>query len=390
MKIDLININPTALYMLWILEDAGYEARICGGAVRDILMDTEPKDWDIATTALPEQVVAAMNAQDINVIPTGLQHGTVTAVKDSEPYEITTLRTDDVTDGRHAEVSFTTDWELDSKRRDFTMNAMYMDADGTVYDYHNGVADIKKGVINFVGDPVERIREDYLRILRYYRFMGRFGFHLGGWEFGDIIKENVEGLRDISGERIWSEMKKIVGSAIAVSIIDKMHRAGVMDAIGMAGMTNITNMYAEILPNRAGPEIVIARCYETDNLAEWLDVLVNKFHAAKHETDPLRFVVNMTATPDKTSMHYMMAFHGKRNTLAWYAIHDKQRYSTVKELKMPEFPISGNDLIAMGVPKGPEMGKMLHTLKSVWAGSMFNMTRGDLGRHAHFMMEMEV
>jgi tRNA nucleotidyltransferase/poly(A) polymerase len=175
MQFKLDQINPAALHVMWMLDSAGYEGRICGGAVRDLVLGQEPKDWDIATTARPEQVMELMETAGIQVIPTGLQHGTVTAVIGKENIEITTLRVDVATDGRHAEVEFTTDWVTDSLRRDFTINAMYLDMNLIIHDYHNGLDDLEEQLIRFVGDATARIEEDYLRILRYFRFRARMG-----------------------------------------------------------------------------------------------------------------------------------------------------------------------------------------------------------------------
>jgi len=190
----------------------GYELRIAGGAVRDLLMDKAPADIDFATTATPDQMKTMFEKEEIRMINNqGEKHGTVTArINDKENYEVTTLRIDKVTDGRHAEVEFTTDWQLDANRRDLTINSMFLGLDGQVYDYFNGSDDLIAKKVRFVGDPVQRIQEDYLRILRYFRFYGRISTASDDHESETIeaIKTNVDGMERISGERIWMEWKK--------------------------------------------------------------------------------------------------------------------------------------------------------------------------------------
>src|SRR4051794_5680418 len=161
-----------ALARIW---DALPQARVVGGAVRDALLGRAVADIDLATPRSPEQTTEALRTAGIRVVPTGLAHGTVTAVADGRGFEITTLRRDVETDGRHAVVAFTADWEADARRRDFTINALSMDRDGNVYDYAGGIADLRAGLVCFVGDAATRVAEDYLRILRFFRFQSRYG-----------------------------------------------------------------------------------------------------------------------------------------------------------------------------------------------------------------------
>lgn len=207
-----MNSYEEAIFTLKKLEDAGYEARLAGGCVRDRLCSLTPNDYDVATTATPEQALKVFEKQ--HTIPTGLQHGTITVVYPNSQVEVTTLRVDKKCDGRHAEIEYTDDWKLDASRRDFTINAMYMDKTGKIYDYFNGQQDLKNNIVKFVGDPEQRIKEDYLRIMRYFRFAARFGdlresFLIGSPDFAAIIK-HASGLRNISQERITTELIKIL------------------------------------------------------------------------------------------------------------------------------------------------------------------------------------
>jgi tRNA nucleotidyltransferase (CCA-adding enzyme) len=196
-----------------MFKEHGYEIRIAGGAVRDLLQGLRPKDLDFATTATPEQMKEMFVAENVRMINmNGEKHGTITPrINDKENFEVTTLRIDVVTDGRHAEVQFTTDWLLDALRRDLTINSMFLGLDGSVYDYFYGYDDLKERRIKFVGDPVTRIREDYLRILRYFRFYGKISKEPDKHDEETLkaIMDNKDGLKNVSGERIWMELKKV-------------------------------------------------------------------------------------------------------------------------------------------------------------------------------------
>lgn len=208
----------------------GHEVRLVGGAVRDVVMGKQPKDWDMATDAVPERTLQIL--EEIGK-PFDLSngHGTVSIIIDGETYEITTLRKDVETDGRHAKVEFVTDFKADAARRDFTMNAMSMDiVTGEVFDYFGGRADINERVIRFVGNPHQRIREDYLRILRFFRFALRYGWAMNTLDL-DAIRCNVHGLRQVSGERIWSEVKRMVTCRAFENYQRIMKDVGVWDVI---------------------------------------------------------------------------------------------------------------------------------------------------------------
>ena len=211
-KIDFTvnKFPPEVITVLAAINATGHIARVAGGAVRDIVWGKTPADYDVATTALPHEVIDIFKSMNYNVLETGLQHGTVTIMVNNLPIEVTTLRIDTNTDGRHAEVEFTDDWRVDASRRDFTINAMYMDVDGNIHDFFNGIADLHNTKISFVGDPVQRMEEDYLRILRFFRFSARMGKIYFDKPIMQAIAKCSEGLEKISGERIWSEMKKIL------------------------------------------------------------------------------------------------------------------------------------------------------------------------------------
>ena len=216
----------TLLDLLNLRSDYGDHARVAGGAVRDALLGVEPKDWDVATVLLPTEVMAMAERAGFDVIPTGLQHGTVTVVVDGMPLEVTTLRSDVETDGRHAEVEFVTDWKEDAARRDLTMNAMFMTVDGSVQDFFGGTEDLWEGRVRFVGHATDRIEEDFLRILRFFRFAGRMGVATFDVEALRAIKRLSPNLSRISGERVWMEMSKILSGNCVREVLERMEHAG--------------------------------------------------------------------------------------------------------------------------------------------------------------------
>ena len=210
------------------LKAGNAEARIVGGAVRDAIIGRPVREIDIATTALPEEVMRLASEARLGAHPTGIDHGTVTVVADGMPFEVTTLRRDIETDGRHAVVTFTTVWQEDAARRDFTINALYCREDGTLYDPVGGLDDLRKRRVRFIGDPETRIREDYLRILRFFRFSAAYGngqLDPAGLAAAVALKH---GLSQLSPERIRAEILKLLAARNAAEVVSAMHDSGVL------------------------------------------------------------------------------------------------------------------------------------------------------------------
>ena len=218
--------------------EKGHHIRIIGGAVRDLLLSRHiPKDIDLAVTATPDEMIEIFKENKIRYIETGLQHGTLTAHINGHNYEITTLRIDTEHDGRRAVVEFTNDWKLDAERRDLTINAMSLDFDGNLHDYFGGVDDLKSKKVRFVGDPEKRIKEDFLRILRYFRFYGRISENADDHEKTtlEVIRKCAPGLKNIAVERVWVELAKIITAKFAPSLLKLMYELGVAENIGKHG-----------------------------------------------------------------------------------------------------------------------------------------------------------
>ena len=287
-------------------------ARLVGGCVRDALAgllvhDIDPHDIDLASPLPPEAAMAALRAAGLRAVPTGIAHGTVTAVADGRGFEVTTLRRDVATDGRHAVVAFTDDWRVDAARRDFTINAMSMTAIGMVHDYFGGIADLRAGRVRFVGDPATRIAEDRLRMLRFFRFHARFGIGPPDPAALAAIADAAPGLARLSPERVWSELKRILAAPAAAPTVALMAQAGVL---------------AAALPEGADPARLAA------------------LEARGAPADPLlRLAALLPAPPDADAA----------------ALAARLRLST-----------AGRDLAAAGVPAGPAMGALLRELRGWW------------------------
>ena len=361
-------ITPAIRKLDKVFKDNQHEVRIVVGAVRDIALGKTPKDIDFATDATPTEMMTLLDKAGIKHKPTGLEHGTLTAIIDKEPYEITTLRADKETDGRKADVEFVRSWEEDAKRRDLTYNAMSMDIDGKIYDYNGGMDDLQDKVSKFVGDPAERIREDYLRILRYFRFQAKLDSPK--WDENTIkaISDNAGGLRQISVERVWQEMSKLLISTNAQEALTWMVKTGVAKVIGL------DNINPANVVNSAGPIIALAKLLDSSDIAsEW--------KMSNEEKNMLDFLImHKNDNIDiKKAQDLVVKGIDKAHLLAWANMHDKKDvYNAMVKFEAPEFPVNGKDLLAMGYRAGPQLGKMLNDLQDKWMKSGYKLDKEEL------------
>ena len=361
-------ITPSIKKLDTVFKKNKYEIRIVGGAVRDIALGKAPKDIDMATDATPNEMIAMLDREDIKHIPTGIEHGTITAVVDGEDFEITTLRADSNTDGRRAEVEFVRSWEEDAKRRDLTYNAMSMDIDGQIYDYHNGMDDLQDKVSKFVGDPAERIQEDYLRILRYFRFQGRMENPTWDKDTVSAVADNVSGLSKISVERVWMEMEKILSGKNVAGILQYIKSTGVADVIGLT-VDNLNNIQDDTDPiiqlAKLGNPAEIAKRWKMTNInASMLEFLVTH----KDQKLDKKQIEDMIADGvDKEKIAALATLQGNANMA-----------SHATSASVPDFPVTGKDLIAKGMKPGLELGQKLAQLKTKWKQSNFKATKDDL------------
>lgn len=351
-------------------ENANVPVRLVGGCVRDILIGVKPKDWDMTTPATPEQILQILKDADINAFDMSNGHGTITAMINSNPYEITTLREDLETDGRHAVVGFTDDWKVDAERRDFTFNALSMDWDGNIYDYFGGIADLKAGLVRFVGDADKRMQEDFLRILRFFRFLGRMVKPEADLKTMAKISSNRVGLANISGERIWSEMKKILVSDHVEFVLNMMIETKVMESIE-------AKMVAINAPASKDP---------VTNLATFIDestveTVIDRWKLAKDEQKLLKWLVKNRNIIFSVSELKAMLVNDVERSFAMELMKIQKRkddFNIVKTWNIPVFPVTGTDLINQGFKPGPEMGIRLKELKQRWIESDYTLEKEQL------------
>jgi len=347
--------------------DALPAARIVGGAVRDALAGRPIADVDIATPDPPASVQAALASAGIRSVPTGIAHGTVTAIRDGRGFEITTLRRDVETDGRHAVVAFTDDWREDAARRDFTINAMSMTRDGTVFDYFDGLTDLRAGLVRFVGDPATRIAEDYLRILRFFRFFARYA--AGPPDPGSVtaIRQAVPGLAALSVERVWSELTRILSAPDPCPAIRLMDELGVLAVIMPEGADpgRLDCLIAAGAP--VDPVLRVAALLTGDPLA-----FATRLRLSAADRDRLA-ALRQAPVPDPgvddAALRRLLADHDKTVLIdrMWLEKPVRRRLqSRLAALPVPVFPLEGRDVLALGVQPGPLVGSLLRQVRAWW------------------------
>jgi poly(A) polymerase/tRNA nucleotidyltransferase (CCA-adding enzyme) len=332
-------------------------ARLVGGCVRDALCGAPVADIDLATPDPPDAMLAALARAGLRAIPTGLAHGTVTALAAGRGFEITTLRRDIETDGRHAVVAFTDDWRVDAARRDFTINAMSMTADGTVFDYFAGRADLAAGVVRFVGDAATRIGEDYLRILRYFRFFARYARGAPDAAAVAAIAAQTGGLSQLSAERVWSELKRILAAPAPDAALALMEATGVWARV----LPEAVRAPVNALP--AEPVLRLAALRPGVGLAERLKL-------SGEEAETLAALAGPPPPPgaDDTALRRLLADTRPAILIgrARLAGRDATDIARISALAVPVFPLQGRDLIAAGYRPGPAMGAELKRLRALW------------------------
>ena len=328
-------------------------------------------DIDLATPRRPEAVTVALGAAGIRAVPTGINHGTVTAVVDRRPFEITTLRRDEETDGRHARVSFTDDWQEDAARRDFTINAMSVTAAGELFDYFDGRADLAAGRVRFVGDPATRIAEDYLRILRFFRFYARYGKGDPDAATAAAIRAGIPGLALLSAERVWSELKRILAATDLTRALPLMVRLGVLSAV-LPGDTNVTFLISQVQRGLTEPVTQLAVLSRGMSESEAL-ALASRLKLSSAERGRLVDAVS-TPTPTPTTsgpdLRRMLADSSKQTLSDRTWLVDHPDMGKVREhihaVEQPVFPLEGRDVLALDVLPGPRVGELLRAVRQWW------------------------
>lgn len=370
--------------------------RLVGGCVRDALLERPVQDVDAATVLLPEEVMAKGAENDLKAIPTGLAHGTVTLVIGKRTFEVTTLRRDVATDGRHAVVCYTDDWQQDAARRDFTMNALYCDADGHITDYFGGVEDAREGRVRFIGDASRRIQEDALRILRFFRFSARYG--RGGVDAEGLaacVAQKAK-ISELSGERICQEMLKLLMATRAAEMIECMQAQGIVEfalgcTVSTSSLTALTGLWAQVELEldgvlalaallRSSPEplahaLWVKERWKLSNVqwkrlqrlcAEGLPELASERECKR--------LIRQWGAQVVCDLAILLVAEGRA---------DVQRFLAVKALarawEVPVFPVTGEDLKRVaGLKEGKALGEALTTLEALWEANDYQMSRDEL------------
>ncbi|PHQ68758.1 MAG: CCA tRNA nucleotidyltransferase [Sneathiella sp.] len=369
------------------LENAGGTARFVGGCVRDALLGLDTVDVDICTDLTPEKVMAALEKASIKAIPTGIDHGTVTAVLGKHHFEITTLRVDVKSHGRHADVAFTQDWEQDATRRDFTINAIYMDREGQLFDPIGGIKDLKSGSVRFIGKAEDRIREDYLRVLRYFRFFARFSNRNPDPVALAACRAASGNLGNLSAERIRKEFLSLLSTDAPGLSIELMADTGILKAL-------------------IGPDLdlalfqaLISLSVPSDEMQRLASLLGGARGKIEQVVDRLRLsgrqkkrLISMAeqdisdgmSKQDRAAALYRLgpATFTDQTILLWARNSDNAEFAIYLEeargWSSPTFPVTGTDLLARGREAGPEMGRQLAALEDIWVTSGFTATKAQL------------
>ena len=361
-----MNYNPSIKKIFEIMPDS----RLVGGCVRDLLHGVHPKDYDFATPLLPQTVTALFEDKGISVKPTGLQHGTVTVILDHVGYEITTLRKDVETDGRHATVEFVTDWREDALRRDFTFNAMSMDANGKIYDYFDGQTDLKNNHVRFVGNADERIKEDALRILRYYRFVTRFNDHRADSQAMSAIENNKSMIEKLSVERIYSELYQIFSHKnqnLAVNLIKENDTA--IEIFGSQG-TNCYYDYTDVTE----PDPIISFALIADSLN-----YMNRFKAPALINKRVNQAIDVEQTPMNEHDIKVLMLKGYDSTTITAKMIVNHHYIdiNINNIQKPVFPLRGQDYLDLGY-QGLQIKHKMNQAMQKWINSDFTLTKESL------------
>jgi poly(A) polymerase len=368
-------------------------------------------DVDIATTNRPEETIRRAEDARFKAVPTGAEHGTITVVAHGRPYEVTTLRDDIETDGRHARVAFGRDWRRDAERRDFTINALYAEADGTVVDFVGGLADLESRTLRFIGDPETRIREDYLRILRFFRFFAWYGSGRPDAEGLKACARLKEGLDRLSAERVWNELRKLLSAPDPSRALLWMRQAGVLsrvlpesekwgiDAIHPLAKAErdlawapdpLTRLEAIVPPDGARLTKLATRLRlskaETVRLLAW--ARTEPIGAAASEAELAKRLYRGRRQGIVDRLRLSLAAARGRAVEDNQALVEAGGFSRLlnyaEKWKRPEFPVKGADLAEIGMNQGPELGAALKGLEALWIESGFALDRGALlARAAH-------
>ncbi|MFM2370602.1 MAG: hypothetical protein RIS85_324 [Pseudomonadota bacterium] len=353
--------------------DATGNCRWVGGVVRDTLLGIPAKDIDMATTLLPEETAARLKAAGIKCVPTGIVHGTVTAVVAGGSVEITTLRRDVSTDGRHATVAFSTDWRDDAARRDFTINALYAHPKTLeLFDYHGGQADLAARQVRFIGDARQRIREDYLRILRYFRFQARFGSVPADDEAEAAVSELAAGMKGLSRERVGWELMNLLGLPHPAPTVRRMAELGVLaqvlpeaDEAGLETLDALNDRETHLNVTSDALRRLAALLPADPALAEQVAARMRLSIAQRKRLSSA--AARETGPTDARALAYRIGIEEARDRL----LLTGESVAILDEWEVPRLPLKGGQIVARGVGAGPDVARILRSVEARWIAEGF-------------------
>ena len=386
--------NPQTTALMNMFAQSGTTARFVGGVVRNALLDEPVNDLDIAVDAPPEMVMQLAQKAGFKAVGTGLDHGTVTIVVEGRVHEVTTLRVDVETDGRHASVNFTRDWVKDAARRDFTMNALYADADGTLFDPLNGYDDLIARRVRFIGPPEDRINEDRLRILRFFRFSAQYGQGAMDAEGLAACERLQRGLTALSAERIRAELLRLLQMPGAYTVLNIMFEHGLLQLLAqrvphLARLKNWIELEGA-LDRVISPVDRLAALFIL--VPEDAEALAQRLRLSRQEKRilsrwALERTINETLSEKQAQkLSYLLGEdyqatiaiswvinNGAITNATWRKLHDLP-----ERWQRPDFPLKGQDLLDNGMTAGPSLGKKLHHLEKIWLESDFDLSKEQL------------
>ena len=373
------------------------EVRYVGGCIRKIINKEIVDDIDLATNLNPEKVTEVLKNNNINFYNSGIDHGTITAIIDDCKFEITSLREDVETDGRHAEVKFSTDWKKDASRRDFSINSIYSDSEGNLFDPFNGKKDLEKGLISFIGDPEQRIKEDYLRILRYLRFFLNYSNYKHDPEISRVLKKNLNGISNLSKDRLLDELKKFVKSNVLSKLSNDKFSVELFEII----FPQLKQFKYFLKPNQFAKDkldeadfIFLLSLLIVDR-SDNADYFMFKYNISKKDKKRLRLINNfysekITAKSfTEKNLNKMFYYYGKQAVIDILSYKlfitkkiDKNLVNLVEVYKskvLPTMPVGAKILISKyKIPEGKTLGNKLKLIEEEWVNNDFKLTEKQI------------
>lgn len=378
---------PETAQLFDMLEAVGGNCRFVGGCVRDALLGQTSDDLDICTDLLPEKVLKTLAGAGVKAIPTGLKHGTVTAIIDTRKFEITTLRNDVKSYGRHADVSFTTSWQDDAARRDFTINAISVDRTGKIYDFFSGKEDLAAGIVQFIGDADARIEEDRLRVLRFFRFYSLYGKGPPDKKALEACRKASHKLGMLSAERVSKELFLLLGHSEPLKSLFLMLDTKILSSlfgydVSLEQLEGLLCLPVHSEPiNRLGA-ILGGQSERADQIANKLRLSARKKRRLVSMCEA-RVATDLTAYQQKKCIYDVgRQVFRDQVMLSWAWLPKASKFHDFLDLAehwdIPTFPISGQDLLGLGMKAGPDVGAELKRLESKWINSNFEMPKNEL------------